>query len=1178
MMPVPVPWTAAAAAVLATATASSLGGVSGRGFCYDVVVQGATPGGVAAAVAAGRGGAHAALLEPGLYVGGAMSGGLGLSDYGMHAPRVLGGISREFFERVAAHYGVPFTFPPDNQCGKHAVPWVSEPHVAEEVFVDMLRDANVTVLLNTRPVAAQLDGEAGHGPRITALTTADGRTVCGRAFVDGSYEGLLLKLAGVRNTWGREANTTYNESTAGRLPPPDVPDAGFPDGQRTAQLPRGISPYTDDSNTTLVAGVWGGEVAAPGAGDDRVGSYDWRLTLTDNVSNMVPIPPPDNYDPAEFELLRRALGRGFGMHVPSFNTAPGRKSDWKMFGTFGEHPNFQWSYPNGTWQQQQSVVAEFKRYALALIHFSRTDPAVPQTVRDQMNALGLCKDEYNRSAHWMPQLYVRTALRMVGSTILTQKDVTGTEWHPVADGIGVASYTVDVPGPVQTIVWEHDGQAEVINEGALKAPYFCDPSRAPFALPYSAMVPRQGDVTNLIVPVALSASHIAFNAIRMEPTWMVLGMSAGVAAAMLTESHDGVQNGSNAGDPARTFASLDVGSLRLKLVELGQTLEPKPPKPAPPPGPPPGPPPAPPSMPPGNLWYAWKEMWQVVDCAPASSNCSIISTEQRAVLKKGFASSHDLPSEDVRFYAKGAVVSLSQTPANANDAGYWLVKTTPSPPSRRPHLIFVMVDDWGFFEAGFKGNVLAQTPFIDSMVAKEALLIERHYSYRFCSPARRSFLTGRLPPHVGQTNSADAHIDFRMSTLAEKLAAAGYATGHSGKWHAGFFSVRQTPFGRGFSTSLGFLYGVDHWTQQSFEKVCKYGHGGNSTDLWDNDRPAYGMNGTYGDYMYVGHAVDTIMKHNASVPLFYYLATEVAHLPNEAPPRFRNKFDPKTVPFTSVYAMSSIVDEALYNVTSALKSKRMWENTMMVVASDNGGSLTQTYASNFPLRGGKMSWFEGGIRTTAWVTGGVLPPSMRGRNLSSAHPIAVCDWHSTLLALAGADGADGADETFSGPDGDVGGADRTLPVPEMDGINQWPVLSGMSTTPLREEVFVGSGVLIQSNFKLIADESGESRWSGPMYPKVPATGSRDASCSQARPCLFDLVTDYREEHDLSSIEPDMVAKMQSRLAVLMKGVFEADAVPNATQAKVCNASVANGMWITPYDWPSGLAADPAAGS
>ena len=196
---------------------------------------------------------------------------------------------------------------------------------------------------------------------------------------------------------------------------------------------------------------------------------------------------------------------------------------------------------------------------------------------------------------------------------------------------------------------------------------------------------------------------------------------------------------------------------------------------------------------------------------------------------------------------------------------------------------------------------------------------------------------------------------------------------------------------------------------------------------------------------------------------------------------------------------------------------------------------------------------------------------MRGKNLSSAHPIAICDWHSTFLTLAGAaNGAVGA----HGAHGEDGGApaaqaSRGLPLPRMDGVDQWPVISGQSTGVMRVEVFVGSGVLIQANYKLIATDTAqlEGRWSGPLYPKVPATGNALA-CTQAVPCLFDVVTDYREEHDLASTQPEVVARLQARLAELMQGVFEADPVPNATQAKVCTASVANGMWITPCDWPS----------
>ena len=222
---------------------------------FDVVVYGATPGGVQAAVAAGREGKSVALLEPSLYIGGALTGGLGQADYGQHASSVIGGQSKEFFQRVAAYYNTPFSFPPDRQCSQHVIPWTSEPHVAEQILVDMLHEANVAILSNERIVAVSTTSDGR--TRIANVTTARGRVVAGTVFVDGTYEGALLKLAGCSYTFGREANTTYNEPSAGRLPTlQEVPIGHWLHGDRPAQLPTGISPYTDATNTTLIPGVW----------------------------------------------------------------------------------------------------------------------------------------------------------------------------------------------------------------------------------------------------------------------------------------------------------------------------------------------------------------------------------------------------------------------------------------------------------------------------------------------------------------------------------------------------------------------------------------------------------------------------------------------------------------------------------------------------------------------------------------------------------------------------------------------------------------------------------------------------------------------------------------------------------------------------------------------------------
>ena len=244
--------------------------------------------------------------------------------------------------------------------------------------------------------------------------------------------------------------------------------------------------------------------------------------------------------------------------------------------------------------------------------------------------------------------------------------------------------------------------------------------------------------------------------------------------------------------------------------------------------------------------------------------------------------------------------------------------------SALPRLIFPVLA-----RSGFHGNPLIKTPFLDKLVKDESSLIERHYTFKYCSPTRRSFLSGRVPPHSGQVNSASATVDLRMHTIADKLASAGYTTGMAGKWHAGHFVMEQTPKGRGFNTSLGYFNGAcDHWTQEDGEDGCQKQTGLATTDLWNTDRPGFSLNGTYGDLMYVGRAVETITSHDPSTPLFFYLAMQCAHDPMEAPQRFLDLYDPETVPNQVEYAFSSVIDEGLSNVTNALKIKSMWENTL----------------------------------------------------------------------------------------------------------------------------------------------------------------------------------------------------------------------------------------------------------
>lgn len=471
----------------------------------------------------------------------------------------------------------------------------------------------------------------------------------------------------------------------------------------------------------------------------------------------------------------------------------------------------------------------------------------------------------------------------------------------------------------------------------------------------------------------------------------------------------------------------------------------------------------------------------------------------------------------------------------------------------KPSLIFTMVDDWGRFNAGFHGNSLAKTPVMDALVRDEAILLERHYTYKYCSPTRRSFLSGRFPPHSGEINTVAATVDYRMRTIAERLAEAGYVTAHVGKWHAGHFSMAQTPHGRGFATSFGYFNGAeDHWTQQDTED-CKH----NVTDIWDGTAPAFGVNGTgYGDLHFVERAV-SVIEQAAGAPLFMYVALQCAHQPMEAPARMIQLHE--SAPSPVEYAMVSLVDEAVGNITASLKATGIWTNTLLIVASDNGGPSfsDQFAATNWPLRGGKYSVFEGGVRNNAFVTGGFLPSELRGKRLDAV--LHVCDWYATFLGLAGIE----ADDNHDG-------------VPEVDSVDQWPVLLGQAEPNVDRDIFLASGVLLVDRWKLITTDPGSenggrsnnTQWSGPLYPQVPAFGDGSkVGCSTDVPCLFDVVSDPSEFTDLAAIRPDIVRNLSTRLAALMLGVFEGQAAANYTATDVCNATVRQGGYLTPADFP-----------
>jgi len=433
-------------------------------------------------------------------------------------------------------------------------------------MIDMLTEAGVSIRSGARVVDAVMRLDST-GPRISAVRVlGDKRWTVGKVYVDATYEGSLMKLSGVTYTFGREASTQYNEPSAGRLPVPNTTEAtGWIHGDIWhCAFKELINPYVDASNTTLIPGVTGTSLPPVGSADGMVGSLDWRLTMCSmtNEQNVIPIPAPSQYNPAQYELVRRVLHAGWnptGALLPRF-TLPGNKSDWKMLAGGDSLAELVGpvaaEYANATWERQLQIYSEYKQYTLGLLHFFKTDPSVPTHVQRSMQEWGLCRDEYNRSGHWPGQLYVREALRMVSDVVLTEHDVVATEFQNKSDVIGLGAYTVDVPGPAQRVVVH----GRVVNEGSIKVPYFCDPKVSPYALPYAIMTPREGEASNLLVPVAVSASHIGFNSIRMEPQWMILGSAAGMAAAMAVQSN-------------HTVRDIPIVALQAKLRAGGQTLD-----------------------------------------------------------------------------------------------------------------------------------------------------------------------------------------------------------------------------------------------------------------------------------------------------------------------------------------------------------------------------------------------------------------------------------------------------------------------------------------------------------------------------------------------------------------------------------------------------------------------------
>lgn len=481
-----------------------------RRINVDLVVYGGTAGGVVTAVSAARQGLRVALVEPTQHLGGMVSGGLGWTDYGKK--QVIGGYSLEFFERVGKKYG-------------RDVEWHFEPHVAEAVFNEMVKEAGVQVYLGHR--LREKSGVRKSGTRVTSVLMENGVELAARVFADASYEGDLMAQAGVSYTWGREGIAEYNESLAGvreQTPFHQFRVPVSPLGAIGTLLPE-IAPRTKEP---------------VGAADKRVQAYNFRICMTQNADNRVSWPKPANYDPARYELLARYLPpleahlkRPLRINdIMKADVLQNGKTDTNNNGAFStDYIGASYEYPNGSYATRARIRQAHVDYIQGFLYFLASDSRIPSSLSAEMKQWGLCRDEFVDNNHWPYQLYVREARRMIGEYVMSQKDIQTDLSKP--DVIGMGSYNSDSHN-VQRRPTE-DGTA-VENEGDMQVPV------TPYQIPYRMLLPKRTDATNLLVPVCFSATHVAYSTLRMEPQYMIVGQAAGVAAKMALDANTPVQD------------------------------------------------------------------------------------------------------------------------------------------------------------------------------------------------------------------------------------------------------------------------------------------------------------------------------------------------------------------------------------------------------------------------------------------------------------------------------------------------------------------------------------------------------------------------------------------------------------------------------------------------------------
>lgn len=495
----------------------------------DVIIYGGTSAAIMAAVQVKRMGKSVLVVSPDTHLGGLSSGGLGFTDTGDKS--VIGGLSREFYERLYQHYQKEASWNWQKKedygnkgqgtpalDGANRTMWIFEPHAAEQVFEDFVKENNITVFRNEWLDRSPKGLKKNKG-KITSFRTLNGRVFTGKMFIDATYEGDLMALAGVPYHVGREANSIYKENFNG------VQYGVFHHGHYFKSK---ISPYIieNDPKSGLLPEISAETIAENGTSDKQIQAYCFRMCLSNHPDNRVPFAKPNGYDANRYTLYSRIFASGWRETFDKFDPIPNQKTDTNNHGPFStDFIGKNYDYPEASYARRKAIIKEHELYQKGLMYFLQNDPRVPADVHEKMQEWGLAKDEFKDNGNWPHQLYIREARRMVGEFVMTEADALGKTQVPKP--IGMGSYSLD----------SHNTQRFVTKEGFVQneGDIGVKPDR-PYSIAYGSILPKENECANLLVPVCVSSSHIAFGSIRMEPVFMILGQSAATAAVLSIEN------------------------------------------------------------------------------------------------------------------------------------------------------------------------------------------------------------------------------------------------------------------------------------------------------------------------------------------------------------------------------------------------------------------------------------------------------------------------------------------------------------------------------------------------------------------------------------------------------------------------------------------------------------------